>query len=160
MMMSAHSALRFLQKWAVPFLLMVVAGRQILLSQTQGLSAWHGGGFGMFASIDRDERRLVSISATNCEGDRVAIAPTRLLSDREWVHLKTVPDKALLQSVGDRILAASIAQPPLGAETEASADGLSSCLQQVQIQVWRLRHRRHPGEIWYEPVTPTVEVNR
>ena len=65
-MILKQSLLKFFKTGAVPLLLIAVALRQIILVQTAGLSPWHGGGFGMFASIDRDERRVVTAELTGC----------------------------------------------------------------------------------------------
>ena len=47
---------------AVPVgLLLVVASVQVTLARTVGLSAWKGGGFGMFSTTDDSGRRLVRV---------------------------------------------------------------------------------------------------
>jgi len=157
---------KLLYHWAVPLLLIIVAGRQLVLSQTQGLSAWHGGGFGMFASIDRDERRLLQVLATDCDGNPLPIElapPADLVSPQELVRLRTFPDLHRLQALAAEILDASLQPNASGIyyAHQTMADMAETiCLQQVQVQVWRLRHRRSFGGMWYEPVTPLVEVTR
>lgn len=164
--MSIRSAtIQLLQKVAIPLLLTVVAGRQILLSQTVGLSPWHGGGFGMFASIDRDEWRRVEVTAIDCEGRAVAITldpPSDLINPRELIYLRTVPKPALLTSVADKVLQAELrpTAQPLVYSAHIAATPSQSCLQEVRLQVWRLRHQRWPSLIWYEPLTSLVEARR
>ncbi|NEQ33139.1 MAG: hypothetical protein F6K04_19430 [Leptolyngbya sp. SIO4C5] len=158
--------MRLLQRWAVPGLLVVIALRQIFLAHTVGLSAWHGGGFGMFASVDRDERRLLQVQATTCQGQLIRIdlrPPSTLLSQAELLHTTTVPKVILLESLAQRILVADL-QPsdrPLvyTAQVAQPASQPTTCLEQVAVQVWRPYHRRHLGQVWYEPISPVVEVS-
>ena len=44
-----------------PVLLVVVAGCQIALANTTGLTAWKGGGFGMFSTLDHGAYRGVDV---------------------------------------------------------------------------------------------------
>ncbi|NEP16859.1 MAG: hypothetical protein F6J97_08125 [Leptolyngbya sp. SIO4C1] len=152
----------FLQYWGVPLLLSAVALRQILLTQTAGLSPWHGGGFGMFASADRDERRLIEVYAVDCDANRLPVAlvpPSDLFAQRAVVHLQTVPIQAQLEQAARQILAAALVQGEDG-RYYPQRSPQPACLQQVEIQVWRLRHRRQPSQIWYEPITPRIEVSQ
>ena len=146
--------LQGVQRWAVPFLLIVVAGRQMIMVRTAGLSPWHGGGFGMFASIDRDERRLVTLLTTNCQGKQtiqVLTPETAGLNEQAWVHLTTAPKTPRLQSLSPKLLDITNTSVPLTSPS-------SACLQQMQIQVWRLHYSQASGQMWYAPVTPVVEV--
>ena len=143
--------------WAAPLLLLVVAGRQIILVHTVGLSPWHGGGFGMFASIDRDERRLIKLDAIACQGQQISqvLTPeTTGLTDPAWTHLTTVPKASRLSALGDQLLA----DKNLSNSSIDSSD--SGCLRKIQLQVWRLHYSQASGQMWYAPVTSAVEVTR
>jgi hypothetical protein len=48
-------------KWLPPAVLVAVAIVQISLAQTAGLTAWKGGGFGMFSTLDHGAYRGVDI---------------------------------------------------------------------------------------------------
>ncbi|MEM9162688.1 MAG: hypothetical protein AAGC54_06410, partial [Cyanobacteria bacterium P01_F01_bin.4] len=146
---------QFLQRWTVPLLLCTVALRQIFLTQTVGLSSWHGGGFGMFASVDRDERRILDINAVDCQDNVLKVeleTPTHLLngtdllSEAALIHLRTVPEESLLQRTAHQILGARLQQSEPDADVyyavQPSETELPTCLQQVQIQVWRVHHQR------------------
>ena len=50
---------RWLYHFSAPALLLIIAGRQLHLSHNANLPPWKGGGFGMFASLDRNENRLL-----------------------------------------------------------------------------------------------------
>lgn len=50
-------------KLAVPLLLVAVASVHLYFGQTGPLNPWVGGGFGMFASVDRRESRAIRASA-------------------------------------------------------------------------------------------------
>jgi hypothetical protein len=50
-----------LSKWLPPALLVAVAIVQVTLAQTVDLTAWKGGGFGMFSTLDHGANRGVDI---------------------------------------------------------------------------------------------------
>jgi len=56
----------------VPLILISVFIHQIYLVQTDDLTQWKGGGFGMFSTIDKPSDRIVSIYL-NTDEDKVAI---------------------------------------------------------------------------------------
>ena len=132
-----------IQVFGVSLVLTTIAVRQIVLARTAGLSPWHGGGFGMFASIDRDEWRQLKTTVTACNGDPVFLGSDKvseILGEEAYIHLTTLPTSAQLQSAGQRLINAQA----------------STCVQQVQLQVSRLRFEG--DTITYEPVSPLVEV--
>ena len=56
-------------------LLIAVAGVQVMLATTAGLSPWKGGGFGMFSTTDDGGRRYVRIFVTAPErSEEISIA--------------------------------------------------------------------------------------
>ena len=58
-------------------LLVAVAGVQVLLAITAGLSPWKGGGFGMFSTTDDGGRRYVRIFVTAPErSEEIRVAPS------------------------------------------------------------------------------------
>ena len=58
-------------------LLLAVAGAQITLARTAGLSPWKGGGFGMFSTTDDAGRRSIRVYVTAPErSEEIAIAPS------------------------------------------------------------------------------------
>ena len=58
-------------------LLVAVAGVQVTLATTAGLSPWKGGGFGMFSTTDDGGRRYVRIFVTAPErSEEISIAPS------------------------------------------------------------------------------------
>ena len=58
-------------------LLTIVAVAQVILARTAGLSAWKGGGFGMFSTTDDGGRRYVRIFVTAPErSEEIGIAPS------------------------------------------------------------------------------------
>jgi hypothetical protein len=58
-------------------LLVVVAGAQVTLATTAGLSAWKGGGFGMFSTTDDGGRRYVRVFVSAVErSEEIAISPS------------------------------------------------------------------------------------
>ena len=61
-------------QWAlmlcVPFLALLVVGRQVYLSSHYGLSTWKGGGMGMFASADDLASRYAKVFLVAPDGNR------------------------------------------------------------------------------------------
>lgn len=131
-----------------------------MLVHTAGLSPWHGGGYGMFASIDRDERRVITTQVVGCGRtqdvnlqDIVTDSP-EILSHATYTHVSTFPTEAQLRRVGRRLLANDSQQNPV-AKLHA-ADQEHSCRSKLQLQPWRLTY--DGGSIVYEPLTAPVEV--
>ena len=92
-----------LLKWSVPFLLCIVAVTQIFLSHTKHLTPWKGGGFGMFASIDRMERRVLHITAET-EMGKYVIDPEIIISNRrEFSRIQAMPSEKKLKSIHDTV---------------------------------------------------------
>lgn len=59
--------------YLAPGVLVVVAVIQAVLTQTQDLTPWKGGGFGMFASVDRVEHRAVRLYLETEDGQVLAV---------------------------------------------------------------------------------------
>jgi hypothetical protein len=155
-----------MQKWLVPLLLVVVALRQLVLAHTAGLSAWHGGGFGMFASIDRDERRAIEVTGIDRQGNAVEIDSTALsalFTENDLLLIRTFPSRALLRDVAQEILDFDLYEDERGKTSRQLGKATPEQflrLQKVKVRVWRLDHDRKTSRIWYEPLSPPVEVSR
>lgn len=165
-MSNIHLIIRSIQKWTVPLLLVVVALRQLVLAHAVGLSAWHGGGFGMFASIDRDERRAIEVIGIDRQGNSVEIdltALSDLFTENDLLLLRTFPSRALLQDVAQKVLDFDQYEDERGAISRQQGTVTPEQfvrLEKVKVRVWRLYHDRKTSRIWYEPLSPTVEVSR
>jgi hypothetical protein len=104
-------------------LLILVASQQILLAHTSGLSAWSGGGFGMFSSTDAGATRHLHAFVRR-PGLRREIRPPRSLAEKVQ-RVLTLPSDANL-----RALAAEIADVPTPDHGPTTA---------VELQVWHTR---------------------
>ena len=157
--MLKQSLLNFLKTGAIPLLLTGVALRQILLVHTDGLSPWHGGGFGMFASIDRDERRVIKTQLIDCSHQQEFILPVLMaespnfLRAETYTHVSTLPTNQQLRRIGQRLLSTD-SQNPIAKLHQANHE--KGCDAKVQLQVWRLVY--DGKTISYEPITELVEV--
>jgi hypothetical protein len=58
----------------VPFVSLVIVGRQVYLSSRYGLSTWKGGGMGMFAAADERANRYAKIFIVEPDGSRNPLA--------------------------------------------------------------------------------------
>ena len=82
-------------------ILLIVAGAQIVLAKTAGLSPWKGGGFGMFSTTDDAGRREVRIVVTAPDrSEEITIAPSLAeAAARAAVH----PSDRLLARLAQRV---------------------------------------------------------
>lgn len=109
---------------ALPVLmLLVVALSQLLLARSQALSAWSGGGFGMFSTLDHPSQRHLHAFVVRPGLRREVVAPPRLAE--EVARALTLPTEERLRSLA--IALANTPTPDHGPPTG------------VQIQVWNTR---------------------
>jgi len=111
----------------LPVLLLVaVALSQVVLARSQGLLAWKGGGFGMFATVDGVELR--EVRALTRSGERVEVpAPLFREERRARIHPSTRNLEALAQAL---------------ARERAPLPGARETLEATRVQaieVWRAR---------------------
>lgn len=155
-MILKRSLLKFIKTGAIPLLLTTIALRQIALVHIAGLSPWHGGGYGMFASIDRDERRVITTQLIGCEQteeidlQKIVADIPEVLSRDTYTHVSTFPTEAQLRRVGKRLLA-NDSQAILDA-----AHREQGCNSKLQLQPWRLVYDGR--SIVYKPLADPVEV--
>lgn len=158
-MIFKQSLLTFLKTGAIPLLLTTVALRQIVLVHAAGLSPWHGGGFGMFASIDRDERRVVTTQLIDCSQTwdfllpKIVADSPEMLSDATYTHVTTFPTESQLRRIGRRLLSDDAQNPIADLYGTNRAKG---CDSELQLQPWRLVY--DGDSIAYESITEPVEV--
>lgn len=86
-----------LLKTFTPFLLIAVAALQLYLVYTKNLTPWKGGGFGMFASIDRMERRPVHLTIHYSKNRYVANPMQLLSSNSKFERIQSMPDYSVLK---------------------------------------------------------------
>jgi hypothetical protein len=84
--------------------LIVVALNQARLHSSEGLSSWRGGGFGMFATVDRDTYRDFVIKARLDDGSEAPFAFSQVKKyidsdtqrSEDWTNLQSFPSQANL----------------------------------------------------------------
>jgi hypothetical protein len=100
-------------RWAVlvvPALLLAVAGFQVVRVVTLDQSTWIGGGFGMFATYDYDDTRVVT-GWYEAPGSRPAV--TAPISTDLLLRARVVPSEANARRVAEAIL--ETGEAPAGA---------------------------------------------
>ncbi len=158
-MILKQSLLKFLKIGAIPLLLTTVALRQIALVHFAGLSPWHGGGFGMFASIDRDERRVVTTQLVDCAQTWDFVLPKIMadspgvIRDETYTHVSTFPTEFELRRLGQGLLSGET-ENPIAELYGTNRD--KSCDSELRLQSWRLVY--DGDSIAYEPIAEPVEV--
>ena len=104
-------------------ILVAVALGQILLALTAGLSPWHGGGFGMFATTDSRGARHLHVFAIRPGLEREVRPPPPL--EHLAQRVRALPSQSNLRSLALEI--AALPAPDHGPPTA------------VRIEVWRTR---------------------
>jgi hypothetical protein len=150
-----------LARWFVPALLCAVAALQITLAHGWDLTPWKGGGFGMFASIDRMERRPVHVTIATDAGEWI-VDPQALMDDTiRYKRIQSLPDRRTLDRLAERVLgetwwapddgdddapriALAGAERPDGVEAESATPLV---VQRVSIRVSRMIYDRDAGEL-------------
>jgi hypothetical protein len=96
-----RSWIRRMELFAVPFVLVAVALVQIVRAHVVGQSAWKGGGFGMFSTVDSSGARFFRAYLIK-DGLQLAVPiPDRL---EDLVHrTKIVPTDENLQLIADEL---------------------------------------------------------
>jgi hypothetical protein len=120
------------QRWrtALPVaLLLTVAGTQVILTRTAGLSPWKGGGFGMFSTTDDAGRRSVRVFVTAPDrSEEIAITPSL---EESAVRAAVLPGGRQLTRLARRVLER---ERRYGRPVEA-----------VRVETWRIEYA--PGTL-------------
>jgi hypothetical protein len=119
----------------LPVLVLLSVGLvQVGLARTAGLTAWKGGGFGMFSTIDDAPHRAVRVIVEAPQrSEEVAIAPS---IDDAAVRAMTLPSDRLLRRLAEAVAARErrYARP----------------VTRVRITVWR--HEVSPDSLRFTPM--------
>ena len=88
----------------VPVMLLIgVALTQIALTRAVGLTAWKGGGFGMFAAVDGGAARTVRIVLERDGHSEEMAVPPSLVADAE--RAAALPTRFMLSRLADGVIA-------------------------------------------------------
>jgi hypothetical protein len=115
-------------------LLAAVATVQVGLSSTAGLTAWKGGGFGMFSTVDDAPHRAVRIVVEAPDrSEEIALAPS---IEDDAVRAMTLPSDRLLRRLAEAVAARERrhARP----------------VTRVRVTIWR--HDVSPDALRFTPV--------
>lgn len=88
--------------WLPVALLVLVAGTQIALTHWAGLTAWKGGGFGMFAAVDGGSVRTVRVVVHRDDGPETLAIPPSLVVHSE--RAAAFPAAFMLHRVGAGVI--------------------------------------------------------
>lgn len=90
-------------RWGPSALLAAVALLQIALVYTSDLTAWKGGGFGMFATLDYGTNRRFYVEGLDLNGEAVQV--NLFAGDqRRHARLRVKPDRAGIESLARELL--------------------------------------------------------
>jgi hypothetical protein len=102
-------------------LLAVVAALQMILAHTAGLSAWKGGGFGMFSTLDGRPHRGMRIRLEAADRSEEIETPPSL--EDEAAAASTLPTAARLERFAHEIAARELRH--------------GRAVERVHLEVWR-----------------------
>lgn len=131
-----------------PAILVGVALLQLYLTHSHDLSPWKGGGFGMFASVDRVEHRTVRAAFQGSQAKPINVHafatlsfPDRVLVDRAL----SMPTAPALQRLAERIDELSWSETPTGVLVPSSADDPpqplpATAYPEIVLSVWRVQY--------------------
>ncbi len=105
-------------------LLILVAGHQLFLVYTQHLTPWHGGGFGMFSTIDDGLNRSLRVALLESGGQRTVEIPHEL--DEQSDRIQALPSERAMQRFASALALFYTAQ------------GLS--FTSLRVEVWRTHY--------------------
>src|SRR5687768_8072760 len=89
--------LNWISRIGAPFVLIVIACLQIYLAQTQDLSRWKGGGFGMFSTLDSPSARFLRIYIITEAGEFPVVVPSHLVELKDRV--RAVPSESSVRTL-------------------------------------------------------------
>ena len=113
--------------WLPCFILLVVAANHFILTNTQHLSPWLGGGFGMFASTDVGPSRWIEVTAISKNGDETPVRLKRRYKDLKH-KARALPNSNQLDAL------AQVAWKQLNKDT---LDKIKSPITSIRIEVWK-----------------------
>jgi len=87
----------------VPAVLIIVCFNQLYLAFTKDLTPWKGGGFGMFATIDRMEYRPIHINVNTNEGSCIVNPQDVIGNQMEFRGVQALPTPHKLERIAKSI---------------------------------------------------------
>ena len=161
---------KILLKNLIPILLCVIAIVQIYMVFTKNLTPWKGGGFGMFAMIDRLENRPVHVTLWS-SGEEYIVNPRDLLKNEEYYRVKSLPGKDVLDRLTtdvldqrwiirqdvDEIERYSYLRPYSSSELKPLQDAITA--DSVMVQVYGIKMNIENNEITLKSINQFQKVN-
>lgn len=132
--------------YSVPVLLVAIAAFQIYLAQSETLSAWKGGGFGMFSTVDQPQSRWVRAHMETASDRHVLLLGSPATDPpglgRMVRRARAMPSQGALDDLAAAVGHASwtVDQGQLRAVTDPSTAAIE--VDAVEIEVLRLRYTR------------------
>jgi hypothetical protein len=101
---SSRKPRRFVERWLVSGIAIVIAAAQVVLSSSADLSPWKGGGFGMFGAIDSPSMRVISADGLDSDGMRYRIDALSGLTASERRSIRSFPRPEALERLAVDLL--------------------------------------------------------
>lgn len=128
----------------VPVLLLVVAAGQSYLVETQNLTQWEGGGFGMFSTVDKRQARFVRCYLLTPAGE--VLVKTPAYADEYLLMLQAMPTQARAARLAESLAGQSWV--PISFNSPWPAPDTATAVQVdatgMQLPLYRFRHPAEP----------------
>jgi hypothetical protein len=99
--MRASDAFVVRRAWLVPICLCVIAANHAYQVFTFGQTAWKGGGFGMFSTVDAENARFIKTYVHTKEGEQPVELPQEL--QKHAAEVRAAPSQAGLNALATRL---------------------------------------------------------
>lgn len=99
---------RWLERWLVPSILVAIALLQIYLTHITQLTPWKGGGFGMFATVDALDTRVLAAAGLDQSGERLTLDILDAVDDFTFDRMRSMPRTIDLQRLAPRLVGQAV----------------------------------------------------
>ena len=172
-----------LKTYVAPALLIAIACLQFYLVQTQGLTPWKGGGFGMFSTVDSGGARFLRIYLTSQDQETAVPLPRSDAYSRLEDEIQRFPRQRLLNQLTAKLATETwvpdnhnpfntepttednLDQPTYRAAYEGEPVNQPDKIpvEAIRVEVWRYRFDSQTGMLqaqkWLESTYATLEEN-
>jgi hypothetical protein len=99
---------RWLERWLVPSILVAIALLQLYLTHTTHLTPWKGGGFGMFATVDALDTRVLAAVGLDQSGERLSLDILDAVDGTTFDRMRAMPRTIDLQRLAPRLIGQAV----------------------------------------------------
>lgn len=140
----------------VPLLALIVFAIQLWFAETEALSRWKGGGFGMFSTLDGPGHRFTRVYARQ-DSTWLPLHPS-WVGRNQRLAAKTLPDQENLSAWARTLANWRWTETDDGVlvRQQSEMNTPTAAFSTLRVEVWSLAYDRSSGELEAEPITQYV----